>query len=74
MKVSRNYIMHHHSKPWVRESGVIDPLKCQAISFIPQLSPINAQHTPNSIQTNKSPSECVKKKPGWSQLLLTTGS
>jgi hypothetical protein len=25
---------------------------------------INAQHTPNSIQTNKSPSECVKEKPG----------
>jgi hypothetical protein len=35
---------------------------------------INSQHTPNSIQTNKSPSECVKEKPGWSQLLLTTGS
>jgi hypothetical protein len=25
---------------------------------------IKAQHTPNSIQTNKSPSECVKEKPG----------
>jgi len=34
----------------------------------------NAQHAPRSIQTNKSSSECVKEKPGWSQLLVTTGS
>jgi hypothetical protein len=35
---------------------------------------INVQHTANSIQTNKSSSECVKEEPSWSQLLVTAGS
>jgi hypothetical protein len=38
--------------------------KKKELYALDRLEDINAQHTPNSIQTNKSPSECVKEKPG----------
>jgi hypothetical protein len=43
-------------------SGANDGSECFFLVY--ELFHIKAQHTPNSIQTNKSPSECVKEKPG----------